>query len=92
MIQVITAYKPHATDRSGQRVNEGSEIPVFKGARLSTNQQLRKLDDALEYLADTSCSFWACKGPTRPRHMCTCVKCYAMREVAIVRASIARKA
>lgn len=41
--------------------------------------------------ARSGCSFWACKGPSRPKPMTTCVKCHAMRGIATVRATLAAR-
>lgn len=78
-------------DRTGHPVNEGVYIPTMRprtGRRGSDNQLIQLLEDALENLSSSSCCFWACEGPTRPKHMITCKKCWAMRDVATVIASL----
>jgi hypothetical protein len=63
----------------------------MKGRKeLRLRKEIAKLDEALQDLAETPCGFWACEGPSRPRDMCTCKKCYAMRGIASVRATLAR--
>lgn len=62
------------------------------GKRGTDQEMVKVLDVALEYLSDSACCFWACDGPTKPQAMCTCVKCYAMREIATVRATLASRA
>lgn len=49
---------------------------------------IRELEYALDNLSRTPCSFWACNGPRRPQHMVTCCKCWAMRQIAIVLATL----
>jgi len=84
---------PPPRDRTGEVTPSGSDIPVFRGRKgMSRRMMVAELDDALDGLAHTPCSFWACEGPNRPRHMCTCCKCYAMRSVAIVKAALVRNA
>lgn len=91
-IESIGFKSPRPKDRTGNPVNEGTDIPVFKGAKKSLRQILKLIDIALEALAtEVSCTFWACDGPKRPRDMCTCTKCYAVRDLAIARAALARK-
>lgn len=82
---------PPPRDGCGQITPSGSDIPKFKGrsfVRLRT--LIKELDNAQEGLADTPCAFWACNGPTRPKPMCTCCKCSAMRDIARVRAALAK--
>ena len=85
----FTLAKPH--DGIG-RVNEGSEIPAMRPLTsmkgMSYRSITKMLDDALELLADSTCSFWACAGPKRPKNMCTCSKCWAMREIAKAKATL----
>ena len=92
-IETISFGCHRAKDTTGSAVPEQSRIPKMRGGRkkVSTNQLIKELNSALEYLADTPCSFWACDGPQRPRLMCTCSKCWAMREVAKVKAALERK-
>lgn len=80
---------PHK-DGHGMPLPVNQCVPHFRGSLMSARGMIRKLDEALEQLSDCECCFWACEGPKRPRHMVTCWKCHAMRQIAIVRASIAR--
>ena len=87
----ISFRSPRPKDSTGNPVNEGSEIPIMRprtGPRGSDAALAKLLGDALEYLSRSDCTFWGCEGATRPRPMCTCVKCWAMREVATVKASL----
>lgn len=79
----------------GYTVSEGSDIPVMRprtGRRGTDRQLLKLLDSALENISHANCTFWACEGPSRPRPMCTCNKCWSMREIATVRATLAERA
>ena len=72
-------------------VNEGSIVPVMRprtGRRGTDAKLVALLCEALDDLAGSHCSFWACEGPNKPRHMATCVKCWAMRNIATVKASL----
>jgi hypothetical protein len=91
--QTIIFRAPRATDGIGQ-VSEGSDIPVMRprtGRRGSDAALIKLLDEALANLARADCSFWACRGPSRPESMCTCVKCWAMRNVATARVTLATR-
>lgn len=82
-------------DRNGFSVNEASVRPVMRprtGPRGTDAELAKLLDDALDNLERCDCSFWACDGPTRPQHMVTCTKCWAMRMVATVLASLQARA
>lgn len=61
----------------------GVDIPVVDAC--GRNEMIRVLDDALNLLADTPCSFWACEGPEKPEDMKTCSKCWAMISIASVK-------
>lgn len=85
---------PRPSDGIGS-VNEGSDIPVMRprrGRNGSDRALAALLGSALDNLSRSDCSFWACEGPNRPQQMCTCVKCWAMREVATVKASLEARA
>lgn len=59
---------------------------------MSTNKMIETLEAALADLASTNCTFWACEGPARPRHMVTCTRCWGMRELQkLLRHLYARK-
>jgi hypothetical protein len=94
-IESIGAFRSGARDSTGSRVAEGSDVPKMRarsGTRGSDAEMIKLLADALESLADASCSFWACDGPKKPRNMVTCTKCWAMRNIATVKATLeARK-
>ena len=88
---VITTVCPPPSDGIGL-VAESSAIPIMRGrARVSDRALVRQLDDALASLSETTCGFWACRGATRPAPMQTCSKCQAMRVIASVRASLAKR-
>lgn len=70
----------------------GSDIPKMKGRKdLKLSVEIEKLDSVLDSLATDPCSFWACKGPSYPVNMVICSKCSAMRDIASVRATLARQ-
>src|SRR5688572_310645 len=77
----------------GQPLPMGSDIPTMRPCMsLTVTQIVKELDEALTELADTPCLFWACEGPRRPRNMVTCRKCWTMRSLARLRATMAAKA
>lgn len=88
----IGFYNKGITNGSGNRLPEGSEIPVLK-PRTKRNHtdidMVKLLDEALDNLSGACCCFWACQGPTKPANMITCQKCWAMRTIATVRATLA---
>lgn len=90
-VATIGWTRPQATS-GGFRVPEGSDIPRMrprtKGKAAGNIALAELLSTALEELADSTCCFWACEGPSRPRAMCTCRKCWAMRNVGTVMASL----
>ncbi len=90
-IQTIGWKAPRPTS-GGYAVPEGSDIPIMrprtKGKAASDDALAALLGEALENLASANCCFWACEGPSRPRAMCTCRKCWAMRSVATVMATL----
>lgn len=72
---------------------DGSDIPIMKGRKTATDKELIKLlDDALELLSRSDCSFHACEGATRPKDMITCSKCWAMRTISTVKTTLERRA
>lgn len=88
--QTISFKGPRPT-AGGFPVSEGSDIPTMRprtGKRASPQKLADLLADALEDLASSPCSFWACKGPRAPRPMCTCRKCWSMRAIATVHATL----
>lgn len=85
----IISFKTGPPESGGFPLPEGSNIPKMRGRKLlKIKTEIKHLDTALELLSDTPCSFWACKGPDKPRNMITCSKCYAMREISAVRATL----
>lgn len=82
---------PHRNGH-GLALPMGSDIPVMRPRmNMTVTQAISELDEVLRELADMPCSFWACDGPSRPRGMVTCNKCWAMRKVARLRATMAAK-
>lgn len=93
-IQTFVLKAPRTTV-NGRPVPEGSDIPKMRprtGKRGTDAELSALLTEALDHLSRSTCSFFACEGPSRPQAMCTCVKCYAMRRVATVRASLDARA
>lgn len=91
MSSAIYSFKAPRPTSGGYEVSEGSDIPVMRprrGKRGSDRALANLLASALDNLAGANCTFWACEGPGRPRSMCTCNKCWAMREIATVKASL----
>ena len=90
-IQSISFKTPPHQSINGP-LPEGSDIPIMKGRKNATDKELIKLlDSALESLSRSDCTFWACDGATRPKNMVTCSKCWAMREIATVKATLERR-
>ena len=90
--QIITFKIGPPLGRNGCPLPEGSVIPKMRGRKtLKLSVEIQHLDATLELLSGTPCSFWACRGPQRPEHMITCSKCWAMREIGAVRATLARQ-
>lgn len=90
-IQTISFPSPRSTDRTGNFVNEAVNLPKMRGRKSASPKWLiRQLSEALDDLADTPCCFWACEGPTRPRYMVTCRRCWAIRQIANVKRTIER--
>jgi hypothetical protein len=90
-IQSISFKTPSHTSINGP-LPDGSDIPIMKGKKNITDKELIKLlDDALESLSRSDCSYAFCDGATRPKDMVTCSKCYAMRSVAKAKAGLERR-
>lgn len=73
--------------------NNGNVVPRFSTVvtndrvpkrRLPDRELARRVENALEALEDTPCTFWACDGPNKPRHMVTCTRCWAVRDLRLV--------
>lgn len=89
--QTIVFKRQSRRSNLGHAIPEGSDIPTMRprtGPRGTDQKLAALLDEALQDLAGTDCGFWACEGPSRPRSMCTCRKCWAMRQIATVKASL----
>jgi hypothetical protein len=81
-------------DRVGLPVAEGSDLPVMRartGARASNRELIKLLEQAMDDLSGSDCSFWACRGPNYPQPMVTCCKCWAMRRIGTVLATLTAK-
>lgn len=48
---------------------------------MSLAKTIELLEQALDNLEDTACTFWACDGPQHPRHMITCTRCWGIRDL-----------
>lgn len=87
--QIIPFQTGPPTSGNGFPLPEGSDIPKMRGRKfLKINIEIQRLDAALELLSGVPCAFWACRGPNKPRHMITCSKCWAMREISTVKATL----
>jgi hypothetical protein len=85
------AWKRPGPTNGGYAAPEGSDIPHMRprtGKRGADRQLVKLLCEALDDLSACTCTFWACKGPSRQQAMATCRKCYAMRTVATVMESL----
>lgn len=94
MSTTTISFKTPGPTNGGFSVPEGSNIPPMRprtGKRATNKKLAALLVEALDDLSASSCSFWACKGPSRPKPMCTCRKCYAMRQISTVYASLLAK-
>lgn len=88
----IVFDKPKPRDGTGEITPDGCELPKMRGRKkMNRKLMIQQLKDALESLADTPCSFWACDGPNRPRYMITCGKCWAMRNIASAMKTLERQ-
>ena len=50
---------------------------------MSLRRMLDRLIAVQDHLNRESCTFFACCGPHRVRHMITCSNCYAKRDIAL---------
>jgi len=76
---------------TGVDLPRGTNLPKMRGRKeFKPKDMIKLLDDALQDLSKADCTFWACQGPSYPRSMITCSKCYAMREIATVKKTIER--
>jgi hypothetical protein len=76
----------------GAATGDASVRVKLKGSRtMTTRAMVRRLEDALENLSGTSCTFWACTGPQHPRHMITCTRCWGIRDINVVLAALKRR-
>lgn len=91
-ITSIGFKSPRPKDGTGNFVNEGVDIPRMLGHKNADPRwMIKQLAEALDSLAYGHCTFWACKGPNKPRSMVTCNKCWAMRQIANVKRTIERQ-
>lgn len=82
---------PHKSG-NGFPLPMGSDIPTMRPRKdMSAADIVKQLTEALEELAETPCAFWACEGPRRPRGMVTCCKCWVMRDLARLKATLEYK-
>jgi len=73
------------------RLPSSVDVPVMKGRKiLNLKREIAELDQAISDLADTPCCFWACRGPRAPKHMVTCRRCWALRQISAVRETLFR--
>jgi hypothetical protein len=90
-IQIISFKTPPPKCSTGMPLPQGSDVPTMQprtGPRGTDREMVKLLESAMDGLSSAICSFWACNGPRRPKHMCTCSKCYAMREIGTVIATL----
>ena len=89
--QIVTLRFPSQKPRgrNGMTLPEGCDIPIEKPCK--DNEIIGYLESALSDLSDIPCAFWACEGPTQPKHMVTCTKCWAMVDIAKAIAALKAK-
>lgn len=89
-IQTISFKTGPSKSGNGFPLPEGSDIPKMRGRKLlQIKTEIQHLNETLELLSGIPCSFWACRGSDKPRNMITCSKCYAMRKISAVKATLA---
>ena len=85
-------WKAPRPTANGFEVPAGQDLPKMKGRKnLNLAAEIARIDKILEQLSLIPCSFWACEGPTRPRFMLTCTKCWMVRDLMGVRQTLARQ-
>lgn len=69
------------------------ELPRMRSRKkCSDAKSASELRDAAATLAESECTFWACRGPCKPQIMVTCSKCWAIRDIMRVVAALERRA
>lgn len=64
---------------------------TLKGSLMSDRALAKRLVEGLANMERTHCTFWACDGPHKPRHMITCTRCWAIRDINVVLAALERR-
>ena len=79
---------PHR-DGNGMPLHAGGGIPRMRPRTGITDQQIiQELKDCVDELLTTECCFWACDGPDKPRSMVTCRRCWEIRRLCMLKASL----
>jgi len=88
-IQSISFKTGPPRSGSGFPLPTNSSTPKMRGRKnIDLRVEIKHIDSVIELLSDVPCNFWACKGPSYPRNMITCSKCYAIRELSGVRMTL----
>lgn len=81
--QTITFESPGPTN-GGNRVPEhGTHVGLRRLTRPSQKLIADRLRAALDNMESVPCTFWACNGPNTVRHMITCTRCWAVRDMRV---------
>lgn len=75
----------------GKTKRRKQERLTLKGARLTDRKVVERMQMALDGFARSPCTFWACEGPHRPKHMITCSHCWAVRDLSVALAAMERR-
>ena len=91
-IQSISFQTPPHKDGMGMPLYANGSLPRMRPRKdVDARAAIKILDESLETLMEVECTFWACKGPQRPLPMTTCNKCQTVRQLTMLRNSLARQ-
>jgi hypothetical protein len=87
--QTFSFVTPPHKDGCGMPLAPSVDMPKMRARKcFNPHAEAKRLREAVEQIAGTDCCFWACKGPNRPRAMVTCSRCWALRTLGAVLATL----
>ncbi len=90
-IQSFSFVTPPHKDGYGMALPSGAAFPKMRARKeFKPKVEAKRLREAVEGIAGTDCCFWACEGPNRPRSMVTCTRCWNLRTLGAVLATLER--
>jgi hypothetical protein len=89
-MSVATISQRFPTQSKDREHHPEAPQPTVQPREVTRAEMRRFVDETLEDIERSQCPFWACPGPDKPtRHMLTCVICYRIKRLRVMRGWLA---